>query len=248
MTAHRPLIIGHRGARGIAQENTLKAFEVGIGHGVDMIETDVQLTKDGVLVLLHKFNTKLAQKIDLKLQDDDWSFAVHELTFEEIRSRQPDIPTLDEAIVLINRRTRMMIEVKSGTPTEPLVAIIKKYLDMGWEASDFMFNSAYYSVLKELLDALPQVGRVIQGNWSGIRVQHLARKLHTPYILLDQRYLWWGYVYLASKRYRLITYTYPWHRLEPYNHFKAAKWARWGLWGIITDYPDRYVQKLTKKV
>jgi glycerophosphoryl diester phosphodiesterase len=242
MAAHKPLIIGHRGARGIARENTLEAFEVGIKYGVDMVETDVQLTKDGVLVLLHKFNTKLAQKVDHKLQPEEWAFVVHELTFEEIRSRQPDIPTLEEAIELINRRTRMMIEVKSGTPTAPLVAVIKKYLAKGWQPSDFMFNSAYYTVLKELMDALPEIDRVIQGNWSGMRVQHLARKLNTPYILLDQRYLWWGYIYLVSKKFRLITYTYVWHPREPYNHFKAERWGKWGLWAIITDYPDHFAK------
>jgi glycerophosphoryl diester phosphodiesterase len=245
MKTRKPLIIGHRGARGIAHENTLEAFEVAIRYGVDMIETDVQLTKDGVLVLLHKFNTKLAQKIDLKLQSQAWSFAVHELTFEEIRSRQPDIPTLEEAIQSINRRTRMMIEIKKGTPTEPLIKVLKKYLAKGWKPSDFMFNSAYYGVLKELMEALPDIERVIQGNWSGIRVQYLARKLHTPYILLDQRYLWWGFVYLTSKRYKLITYTFPWHRFEPYNHFKAERWGKWGLWAIITDYPDHYVKKIS---
>jgi glycerophosphoryl diester phosphodiesterase len=228
MKTKQPLIIGHRGARGISRENTLESFEVAISCGVDMIETDVQLTKDGVLVLLHKFNTKLAQKVDLKVQPSDWSFAVHELTFAEIRSRQPDIPTLEEAIQLIDRRTRLMIEVKSGTPTAP----------------DFMFNSAYYGVLNELLVALPEIERVIQGNWSGMRVQHLARKLKTPYILLDQRYLWWGYVYLVSKHFKLITYTYPWHRREPYNHFKAERWGKWGLWAIITDYPDHFAKKI----
>jgi glycerophosphoryl diester phosphodiesterase len=240
MSASKPLIIGHRGARGIAQENTLKAFEVAIQHGVDMIETDVQLTKDDVLVLLHKFNTRLAQRVDHKLQPEEWRFVVHELTFDEIRSRQPDIPTLEEAIQLIHRRARLMIEVKSGTPTAPLVKVIKKYLAQGWQPSDFMFNSAYYDVLHELMNALPEVDRVIQGNWSGMRVQRLARKLRTPYILLDQRYLWWGYVYLVSKKFRLITYTYPWHKREPYNHFKAERWGKWGLWAIITDYPDHF--------
>jgi glycerophosphoryl diester phosphodiesterase len=243
MSDRKTLIVGHRGAKGLAPENTLEGFEVAIQHGVDMIETDAQLTKDGVVVLLHKFNTKLAQKVERLHLPEEKRFAVHELDFEEIRSRQPDIPTLEEAIELINRRTRLMIEVKKGVPTGPIIEIVQKYLAKGWLPTDFMFNSAYYDVLKELMDALPDVERVIQGNWSGVRVQYLARRLKTDYILLDQRYLWWGYVYLVSKKFKLFTYTYPWHSKEPYNHFKAGRWVRYGLYGIITDYPDHFIGK-----
>jgi glycerophosphoryl diester phosphodiesterase len=44
---------GHRGARGLKQENTLPAFEVAIDVGASSIETDVHLTADGVPVLIH---------------------------------------------------------------------------------------------------------------------------------------------------------------------------------------------------
>src|SRR5262245_27960739 len=43
----------HRGAPEAAPENTLAAFDAGAALGVDYIETDVQRTADGVLVLLH---------------------------------------------------------------------------------------------------------------------------------------------------------------------------------------------------
>jgi len=241
MQAAKTLIIGHRGAKGLAPENTLEGFELAIQHGVDMIETDVQITKDGVAVLLHKFDGKLSRKIERMDSPENQALVIHQLTFAEIRELQPDIPTLEEAIALINRRVRLMIEVKAETPTAPVVDIVKKYLAKGWKPTDFMFNSAYYEVLKEFLEALPDIDRVIQGNWSGVRVQHLARKLKTPYILLDQRYLWWGFVYLVSKRYKLMTYTYPWFKNEPfYNHFKAGRWMKYGLYGIITDYPDHF--------
>jgi glycerophosphoryl diester phosphodiesterase len=47
------LTIAHRGASGYAPENTCAAFERAIAMGADMIETDVQLTLDGELVLIH---------------------------------------------------------------------------------------------------------------------------------------------------------------------------------------------------
>jgi glycerophosphoryl diester phosphodiesterase len=46
-------IIGHRGASGVAPENTLAAFRRALEMGAAYIETDLQLSKDGSLVLLH---------------------------------------------------------------------------------------------------------------------------------------------------------------------------------------------------
>ncbi|MGC4104760.1 MAG: glycerophosphodiester phosphodiesterase family protein [Thermomicrobiales bacterium] len=50
---HRPLAIAHRGASAYAPENTAAAFDLAIAMGADAIETDVQLTRDGELVLFH---------------------------------------------------------------------------------------------------------------------------------------------------------------------------------------------------
>jgi glycerophosphoryl diester phosphodiesterase len=44
---------GHRGARGLAPENTLAAFAKALAIGVDTLELDVGMTKDGVLVVAH---------------------------------------------------------------------------------------------------------------------------------------------------------------------------------------------------
>lgn len=47
------LVIGHRGAAGHATENTLRSFQAGIDLGVDIVEADVQATRDGQLVVFH---------------------------------------------------------------------------------------------------------------------------------------------------------------------------------------------------
>ena len=44
---------GHRGARAVRPENTLPAFEYAIAHGVDVLELDLGITKDGVVVVSH---------------------------------------------------------------------------------------------------------------------------------------------------------------------------------------------------
>lgn len=48
-----PHVLGHRGAAGVAPENTLLAFARGLELGATMIESDVHATRDGVPVLIH---------------------------------------------------------------------------------------------------------------------------------------------------------------------------------------------------
>jgi glycerophosphoryl diester phosphodiesterase len=48
-----PTVIGHRGACGEAPENTLASFGLAVAQGAAIVETDVHLTRDGKLVLIH---------------------------------------------------------------------------------------------------------------------------------------------------------------------------------------------------
>ncbi|MDX2345968.1 MAG: glycerophosphodiester phosphodiesterase family protein [Legionella sp.] len=52
-SAQSMVVYGHRGARGLAPENTLPGFQVALSHHVDAIDLDIAMTKDGVLVVYH---------------------------------------------------------------------------------------------------------------------------------------------------------------------------------------------------
>jgi glycerophosphoryl diester phosphodiesterase len=77
---------GHRGARGHLPENTLPAFSLALEQGVDTLELDVGVTKDGVVVIHHdrRLNPDVARGADGK-----WVTApaptLHELTFSELQ-------------------------------------------------------------------------------------------------------------------------------------------------------------------
>ncbi len=53
LAAHAFDLQGHRGARGLLPENTLPAFQKALDLGVDTIECDMAITKDGVVVIHH---------------------------------------------------------------------------------------------------------------------------------------------------------------------------------------------------
>ena len=78
---------GHRGARGHLPENTLAAFKLALEMGVDTLEMDCGVTKDGVVVVHHdrRLNPDVARGADGK-----WVSApaatIHELTFEQLQS------------------------------------------------------------------------------------------------------------------------------------------------------------------
>src|SRR5688572_24541331 len=75
---------GHRGARGLAPENTLPAFERALALGVDTLELDVGVTRDGVVVVGH--DPSLNPDI-VRGPDGAWLErrpAINSLSFEEL--------------------------------------------------------------------------------------------------------------------------------------------------------------------
>ncbi|MFB9775168.1 glycerophosphodiester phosphodiesterase family protein [Brevibacterium otitidis] len=59
MSAHRTDVIAHRGGLWpAAAENTLAAFEQAVAHGITMLETDVHLSKDGIIFAAHDADLK----------------------------------------------------------------------------------------------------------------------------------------------------------------------------------------------
>ncbi len=77
---------GHRGARGLAPENTLPAFAAALALGVTTLELDTGVTRDGVVVVHHdrRLNPDIARG-----PDGQWVEApaplIHELSFKELR-------------------------------------------------------------------------------------------------------------------------------------------------------------------
>jgi len=97
----RPVLLGHRGAPVLADGNTRASFVAAVEAGLDGIETDVQRTRDGVLVIYHDF------VVGLRLISD--------MTFAELRETRPEILTLEELFDLLEPYESFLInlEIKS---------------------------------------------------------------------------------------------------------------------------------------
>ena len=76
------LVCGHRGDRVHGLDNTMTAMRLAVEAGVDMIETDVRMTADGALILMHDEDVS---------RTTDGQGLVKELTLEQIRKcRDPE--------------------------------------------------------------------------------------------------------------------------------------------------------------
>jgi glycerophosphoryl diester phosphodiesterase len=84
-TSHAFDLQGHRGARGLAPENTLPAFAAALAVGVSTLELDVGVTRDGVVVVHHDptLNPDIARGPDGKWLEGR-GLAIAELEFDEL--------------------------------------------------------------------------------------------------------------------------------------------------------------------
>ena len=105
-----PLIIAHRGNSSSAPENTLEAIREAIAIGSDCVEVDVRCTKDSIPVLMHDPGLG-------RVTGDRGNVA--SLTLEQVRELEVNseqgrerIPTLEEAILEVRDRARLVAEVK----------------------------------------------------------------------------------------------------------------------------------------
>ncbi|OGP59954.1 MAG: hypothetical protein A2V67_10420 [Deltaproteobacteria bacterium RBG_13_61_14] len=121
----RPLTLAHRGANREFDENTLAAFSRAADLGVDAIECDPKLTRDGVYVIMHDFTVD---------RTTDGSGKVAEMTLSEIKSLRTkngeEVPTLEEVLQLAQGRgLAVYLDMKSAPPDrgEKLVALLDQY-------------------------------------------------------------------------------------------------------------------------
>ncbi|MBP7694359.1 MAG: glycerophosphodiester phosphodiesterase [Anaerolineales bacterium] len=136
---HRPLVFAHQGGENLWPSNTLLAFENSAQLGADVLDTDMHLTRDGVLVLMHD------QTVD---RTTDGTGAIRDLTLAEIkaldagydfstdngqtfpfRGQGLTVPTLEELFQAFPDK-RFGIEIKQADPAaaaQEFCRVIRQY-------------------------------------------------------------------------------------------------------------------------
>lgn len=131
------LVIGHRGHRAHAPENTLVSLHEAVAIGADAVEFDLRVSRDGVLVLIHDATldrttdaggpVEMRTAAELARLDAGARFTRDGgLTFPW-RGRGAAIPSFDAVIESLPRHLPCIIELKTPAATEPLRAAVRRH-------------------------------------------------------------------------------------------------------------------------
>ncbi len=116
------LIMAHRGASGYELENFYAAFNETVELGAAMIETDVQETKNDILILIHDTSINRTTVGEGKIE---------ELTIEQIRNiklkNNENIPILGEVLGKFSEKIRFNLEIKAEKIEKKVYNLLIKY-------------------------------------------------------------------------------------------------------------------------
>jgi glycerophosphoryl diester phosphodiesterase len=123
------LNIGHRGASGEFPENTLPAFAAAIEAGAQMCELDVQLSRDGIAIVIHDETVN---------RTTNGVGAVAAMSLAELRALDAGIrfgagfagtrvPTLEEVLTLVKGRCALNVELKSADVEREVCRLLRAH-------------------------------------------------------------------------------------------------------------------------
>lgn len=141
----KPLIIAHRGGKANWPENTIYAFQKAKEAGVDMIEMDIQVTKDGVPILYHPRD--LSELTDGKgfVNEKEIKY-IKKLKFKEFflkgADRNTSIPTLAEVLEQV-KDFPLIVDLKFFPAEKFIIALINHIPEKEWS------RLVFYSTRKE---------------------------------------------------------------------------------------------------
>ncbi|MGV3488901.1 MAG: glycerophosphodiester phosphodiesterase [Tuberibacillus sp.] len=227
----------HRGASAHSPENTLTAFSLAIEMGATGIETDVQMTKDGKLVLIHDESLNRTTGTDAFVKD---------LTLEEIKAldagswfheafKQENVPTLEELFDLVQHRDTMInLELKSGVVLYPeienkVIDAVRAY-DMTERVIISSFN--HYSLM-DVKRLAPDIKIGLLYGEALFEPWHYAKRLGAE-ALHPIHYAVLPEFVAAAKAEGIIFNPFTVNNVSDMKRLIDA-----GVSGIITDYPER---------
>lgn len=220
-------IIGHRGAAGLAPENTRASFKAAINAGVDWIEFDVRSTKDGRVVLSHDPHMLRTGKRPKLISRTDYA------TLRDIKLKGGNtIHTIAEAFNAIDGQAKINVEIKSRGCAEAVVQNIERQIKNGASYTDFMVSSFKVAHLRDVHRMNSKIPLALLHLSRPFKFLRL-RGLRVQAVGFHHRRLPVKAIHQAELR-ELFVYAYT------INSVKGAKRLQErGVQGIVTNRPDK---------
>jgi glycerophosphoryl diester phosphodiesterase len=239
------IITGHRGAGGLAPENTLASIQLALDLGVDRIEIDVQQTKDNVIIVLHdrtlRRTTTGLGYVKTKTYDEILKFSAgYKFNRHYVKEK---VPTLEQVIQLINGRVELLIETKFSFMYYPnierhIINVIKNNNAKSWCKVISFNDRALFRIHK--LDKEIKLGKLFVGrhanlplSWDkGVNLKPLERYHFVDEIIVKHSY---ATPAIIEKVHDFGKQLHVWTVNDPAT---IEKLIERGVDGIITDYPN----------
>lgn len=239
-------VISHRGANIYAPQNTLPAFEKSVEIGVDGLETDVHLSRDGKLVICHNYTIDETSNGKGKISD---------MTLGELKSydfgsyfspkyKDTKIPSVDEFLSFVETADISVLNIELKSPEQKGTAIVKETIKAVKEHGLFdklIISSFDPSLLVEAkaIDKSVRTGLLYGPNKKNTYLNRLVTRpvefaktigadaIHPIYIFVDEK--------IVRSAHEAGIMVNPWT-------VDSVKWIEkminCGVDSIITNFPD----------
>ncbi|WP_327292401.1 glycerophosphodiester phosphodiesterase [Streptomyces sp. NBC_01198] len=168
------LTVGHRGVMGVEPENTLRSFRRAEQAGLDQVELDLHLSKDGALVVMHD------AAVD---RTTDGSGLIRDLTLAEIRALDAGlgerVPVFDEVLDAVGRP--IQAEIKDAAAARALADTLRER----GETERVSVLSFHDEALAEIHALLPDVRTVLVASALGPEIVPRAQAVGARLVSLD---------------------------------------------------------------
>lgn len=252
----RPLVIAHQGGDGLWPGETMFAYQSAVDLGVDVLEMDIHITKDGVLVLMHD------ETVD---RTTDGTGEIESMTLEELKKLDagydwsPDdgvtfpyrgsgltVATLEEVFTAFPNM-HMTIEIKKTNTSmaEPFCQLIREY-----HMHDKVLVASFHDErLKEFRAECPEVATSSAKNETTIFVlmtKGFLSGFYSPVFHSLQVPEESGGITVMTESFVKASHARN-LAVEPWtinDEETMRKFIAWGVDGIITDRPDIMMEVL----
>lgn len=230
----RPLVVAHKGASGLAPENTMAAFELALSTGADSIELDVQLSRDRVPVVIH--DSDLGRTVRGEGLVSDLTAA--ELAVMDAgswchpRFAGQGVPMLQEVLEWAKGRIPLHIELKKTFSAAPdvvstVVDLVQRF-DVVTQVEVFSFDYQCIQLVKEAYPVLMTGVCFKEGalDYVGLAHEFGIQVLHPEWQCVNKN--------MVGKAHEMGLYVIAWTVDDPEQ---TRTLVSMGVDGITTNFP-----------
>jgi len=220
------LIIGHRGAAGLASENTIEAMRAGFAGGADMLEFDIRLTSDNVPVLAHN-----------PMAQGQW---ISRHTVAELK-HSIGITSLQEVLDEFFGKIILNIELKQTISAKIILDTIRPYVTDSDEWDNLLFSSFKPQALVLLRQHEVRCNLALLHHINPFTFMRYQKRLRLTAVGFHRLHI--NPVALAvAKELDIFTYAYTVDRPDA-----ARRLEKRGIDAVVTNYPNKIISSISTR-